>query len=214
MMRLQATQHSSLPDGFGLGFGVQGEPDRRMVWWDGFVPGATSRLALLPDHAVGVAILTNSGDALLVQAISKRVFDLLVGPVQYSSANTGVGLDDIVGEYRLIDIMEPALWYVKWLPLFAVEAHGGLLELGLPFVSGTVTLHPTGPMRYRVEGALFDGLTVFFEEKHLYIHMLEAERVPGWGSSKALLAYFIVLILLTLALVGFGLLRLGRRLRS
>ena len=66
----------------------------------------------------------------------------------------------------------PAQWYVKWLPLLAVEAHGELLELGLPFLSGTVTLHPTGPMRYRVEGALFDGLTVFFEEKHLYIHML------------------------------------------
>jgi CubicO group peptidase (beta-lactamase class C family) len=102
MMRLQASQHPSLPDGFGLGFGVQGESDRRMVWWDGFVPGATSRLALLPDHGVGVAILTNSQDPLPVQAISKRIFDLLVGSVPLPETSHDLAMNELVGEYRLI----------------------------------------------------------------------------------------------------------------
>jgi hypothetical protein len=67
---------------------------------------------------------------------------------------------------------------------------------------------------YRVTGVLFDGATVLIEDGHLYLHMVEAERVSPLGSSTALFVYVIVLALLVLALIGFGIFRLIRRIRA
>jgi CubicO group peptidase (beta-lactamase class C family) len=214
MMRLQSTQHPSLPDGFGLGFGVLGEAGRRMVWWDGFVPGATSRLALLPDDGVGVVILTNSQNPLPVQAISQRIFDLLVGPVTLPAEPSEDVINEAIGEYRLIDIMDPAQWYLNLLPIISVEVHDGLLRLGSPFLDGSVTLQPLGSGRYRISGALYEGATVLYEDDHLYVHMLEVQRVSAWGNSTALLTYLALFSALALSLVGIGTHRVIRHLRT
>ena len=72
-----------------------------MVWWDGGISGVSSRLALLPDQGVAVAILTNSSNPLPAQAISQRVFDLMVGPVPRPEPRTDQAMDQVAGEYRL-----------------------------------------------------------------------------------------------------------------
>jgi hypothetical protein len=68
--------------------------------------------------------------------------------------------------------------------------------------------------QYRVTGVLFDGATVLIEDGHLYLHMIEAERVPPWRSSTALYVYVTVLALLVLALIGLGIFRLIHRIRT
>jgi CubicO group peptidase (beta-lactamase class C family) len=213
MMRLQSTQHPSLTDGFGLGFGVQDEPGRRMAWWDGGLPGVSSRLALLPDYGVGIAILTNSGSPLPVHAITRRIFDLLVGPIPSHETHADENMKEVIGEYRLIDMVEPSMWYVDLLPLLSVEAHQGHLKLGSPFFDGNVGLLPLGSGRYRVSGILYDGATVLYEDGHLYMHMIEAQRVAPWGTSTALYTYAAVFCFLLLLLLGFGIFHLVRRLR-
>lgn len=214
MMRLQASQHPSQPDGFGLGFGVLNDPQRRMVWWDGGLPGVSSRLALLPDYGVAVAILTNSANPLPVQAISQRIFDLLLGPVQRPIIPIDETVNEVIGEYRLIDMVEPSMWYVKLLPVLAITVEDNSLRLGSPFFEDAVTLQPLGMNQYRVTGVLFDGATALIEDGHLYLHMIEAERVSPWGSSTALFVYVTVLAVLVLALIGFGIFRLIRRIRA
>ena len=123
-------------------------------------------------------------------------------------------VNDIVGEYRLIEMMEPAQWYVKWIPVISVENRNGRLELGSPFVEGSVVLHSIGPGRYRISGALLDGMTVLFEDGRMYVHMIEAHRVSPFGSSRAFLLYAAVFALLAASLVGYGSFRLIRRLRT
>ena len=159
MMRLQARQHPSQPDGFGLGFAVLGDSQRRMVWWDGSIPGAASRLALLPDRGVGVAILTNFSNPLLVDTISRRIFDLLVGAVELSKTPAAVALHEVTGEYRLLDVLEPSMWYMNPFLLLSVEARDGHLEIGSPFIGTNFPLHPQGSGQHRL-GVIVDGGTV------------------------------------------------------
>ena len=80
MMRLQARADPRLPEGFGLGFGVREIPGRKLVWWDGSLAGAASRLALLPDQGVGVAILSNLANNEPVSIAARRTLELLVPP--------------------------------------------------------------------------------------------------------------------------------------
>ena len=123
-------------------------------------------------------------------------------------------MDEVTGEYRLMDMTEPSIWYVTPFSLLAVTVHNGSLELGSPFIDGSVTLRPLGSGRYRVGGISFGGATVLIEDDHLYLHMLEAQRVSPFLGSTALIIYGAVFVLLILSLIVFGIFRLIRRLRN
>jgi hypothetical protein len=148
-----------------------------------------------------------------VQAISQRIFDLLLGPVQRPVIPIDGAVGEVIGEYRLIDMVEPSMWYVKLLPVLAITVEDNSLRLGSPFFDDAVTLQPLGMNQYRVSGVLFDGATAVIEDGHLYLHMIEAERVSPWGSSTALFVYVTVLAVLVLTLIGFGIFRLIHRIR-
>jgi hypothetical protein len=212
MMRLQARQHPKLPDGFGLGFAVLGAPERRMVWWDGSIPGAASRLALLPDHGVGVAILTNFSNPLLVDTISRRIFDLMAGPVERPETVADDTPPDVTGEYRLVDVLEPSTWYMNPLLLVSVERRDDQLEIGIPFTDAALPLEARGSGRYRLSG-IVDGVTVLFEDDRLYALFIEGRRVSAFETSTALLIYAGAVIVFALAAIGWGVLRVARRVR-
>lgn len=216
MMRLQARQHPSQLDGFGLGFGVLGgDPQRRMVFWDGSIPGAASRLALLPEQGVGVVILTNLSNPLLVDRISRRIFDLLVGPVELTQVRSNEAAQEaqeVIGEYRISDMLEPSMWYVNPFLLLTVDLRDGHLEVGTPFFGTRFPLHPRGAGHYRLGGAM-DGATVFFEDDRLYALFLEGRRVSVWETSTAIFIYAGITVLLVFIVIGRGLLILVRRVR-
>jgi CubicO group peptidase (beta-lactamase class C family) len=105
MMRMQARAHPRLPAAFGLGFGVREEPGRKLVWWDGGLAGSASRLALLPEHGVGVAILSNLSDNAPVIAAADRILALLVPPgPRAANAASGAPSDALAGTYRFEDV--------------------------------------------------------------------------------------------------------------
>ena len=212
MMHLQARLHPRLPDGFGIGFAVLGAPERRMVWWDGAVPGAAARLALLPDHGVGVAILANSTSAVLNDTISRRIFDLLVGPVELPPIPDTSDEGDVTGDYRLVGILGPSQWYMEPFLLLSIARRDDHLEIGLPFIGGGPALRPLGSGRYRLSG-IVDGATLLIEDDRLYALFLEGRRVSAFATSTAIAIYVGAFALLVLTVFGWGILLVVRRMR-
>jgi CubicO group peptidase (beta-lactamase class C family) len=193
MFRLQSKIHPNQQDGFGLGFAVVSDPRRPLVGWSGFVPGAISLLILLPDNDLGISILTNAANPRILQTISSRIIDLLLGPVEFPEPVIDKSVDRLEGEYRLVEFPP--------LPLISVEQSNGLLHLGSPFLNGSIALYPLGSGRFWSPD-LF-GATVLSEKDRLYIHMFELQRVSPWGSSRALFTYIGILTLAFLILIGY-----------
>ena len=213
MWRLQARPHPDLPQGFGLGFGVLERPGRRMVWWDGDLPGAASRLALLPDAGVGLVLLSNRSDHTPLNAISEGVFTALAGPAEPDVYTPDVAAAaSIAGSYRMHDVLDPALWFAAPFLVVGVE----LREDGLfvDFFGEFYELRPAGPHSYRIIGGIFDGLLARFEGDRAVVGWFEAQRVSLWETPLALAGYASVLALGILAAAVYGMVRLVRRLRA
>src|SRR3990172_1172772 len=68
---IQAVNHPALDDGCGLGFTVSTYRGRRLVGHTGGLAGVATRIDVLPDDGVGVAVLTNGGDALFVARVAE-----------------------------------------------------------------------------------------------------------------------------------------------
>jgi CubicO group peptidase (beta-lactamase class C family) len=201
MMRMQARAHPRMPEGFGLGFGVREAPGRKFVWWDGSLAGAASRLALLPEHGVGIAILSNLSDNAPVATASRRILELLVP----SKPAAGVTSDPaaeaaFVGTYRPSDIVDPSARYIEWLANLRVERDAAGLSLVAPLTPEPARLVPAGDGVYVLEGrGMFDGAYTLFDGDRLFTGFVVAERIPLWQSARALFAYAALLIA---ALVG------------
>ncbi|HIL98431.1 MAG TPA: class A beta-lactamase-related serine hydrolase [Pseudomonadales bacterium] len=171
MLRLQSTIHPDQQDGFGLGFAVIGDPRRPLVGWSGYVPGAISLQILLPNSGIGISILTNAANPGILQTISSRIIDLLLGPVKLPEPVVDESLDQLESEYRLAEFPP--------IPVISVEKSDGLLRLGSPFHDGSITLYPLGSGRFWSPD-LF-GATVLSKNDRLYLHMFELQRVSPWG---------------------------------
>ncbi len=190
MLRLQVRAHPAADDGFGLGFGVREGPGRRVGWWDGGLPGAASRLLVLPDHGVGVVLLSNLAGNGPVNVLSGRIVDLLLGEESVDAFGLEeADIDAVSGTYRPLDMLDPEMPFLHLL--FNVEVTRGDdgLELRAPMIGEKGSLRPRGPRRFRLDGGFFDGATVLFEDDHLYAHMMVARRVAWWQTATALLVY-------------------------
>jgi hypothetical protein len=212
MVRLQTRAHPAQQEGFGLGFGVREGPGRRFVWWDGDLPGAASRLALLPDAAVGVAILSNLADHGPRAVLSRRIFDLLLGPETLPIARPDLGLyERWTGTYRPIDMLDPETPFLDLLFNVQVVHGNDSLEMRVPLLGETARLRPLGPRTLRVDGGLFDGATVLFEGDRLYAHMMVARRVAPWETANAFIVYAGILVLAVVAIPAILVFRRIRR---
>lgn len=68
----------SVMEGYALGWGVAQFRGQRMLTHGGQVAGQVSRVAILPDAGIGLAILTNSAEGDAVSALRYAILDLLL----------------------------------------------------------------------------------------------------------------------------------------
>jgi CubicO group peptidase (beta-lactamase class C family) len=66
-------------NGYALGFFVRDYRGQKLVTHTGGLPGYVSRVAMLPDHKVGVAVLTNQESGAAFNAIAWHVLDYYLG---------------------------------------------------------------------------------------------------------------------------------------
>lgn len=71
--------HRAVIEGYALGWGVNDYRGHRMLTHAGGLAGACSRLALLPDARLGIAVFSNSSDAEPISALRYALLDLLLG---------------------------------------------------------------------------------------------------------------------------------------
>jgi CubicO group peptidase (beta-lactamase class C family) len=217
MMRMQARAHPRLPEGFGLGFGVREVPGRKLVWWDGGLAGAASRLALLPEHGVGVAILSNLADNAPVSVAARRILDALVPPpAREPAVPTAAELEALAGTYRLRDVVDPSEGYLQWFADLRLTPAEGAILLATPLSREPARLVPAGDGLYVVEGSILDGSFALVTPERAQIGFVVAERISVWRSGRALIVYVgIAALALLAALLWLTLLwRRRRRARS
>jgi CubicO group peptidase (beta-lactamase class C family) len=190
MLRLQARNHPEVEEGFGLGFGVREGPGRRAAWWDGGLPGAASRLMVLPDDGVGVVLLSNLAGNGPVNVLSGSIVDLLLGAEPEPIARPDQAeIDQITGTYRPIDMLDPEIPFLHLLVNIEITHEGERLEMRMPIVGEEATLRPLGRGRFRVEGGLLHGATALVDGDHLYAHMIRGRRVASWETANAFIVY-------------------------
>jgi len=65
--------------GYGLGFFLRDYRGYKVVWHTGGLPGYVSRISLIPDRKLGIAVLTNQESGEAFEAISWRLLDHFLG---------------------------------------------------------------------------------------------------------------------------------------
>jgi hypothetical protein len=214
MTRLQARAHPRMPAGFGLGFGVDEAGERKLVWWDGGLAGAASRLALLPDRGVGVALLSNLSDNAPIAVASRRILEE-IAPVRAAAPPADGDADTHVGTYALRDVVDPSARYLEWFADLRVSRDGDSLWLSSPLAREPSRLVPLGGGLYRISGAsMLDGVAVLFADDRVYAGFVSGERISFWRTGRALAIYAAVAGLALLGALGFGIVRLVRRRRA
>ena len=161
---------------------------------------------------MGVAILANSASGVLNDKISRRIFDLLVGPVELPPIPDTSDEGDVTGDYRLVGILGPSQWYMEPFLLLSIARRDDHLEIGLPFIGGGPALRPLGSGRYRLSG-IAAGATLLIEDDRLYVLFLEGRRVSAFATSTAIAIYVGAFALLVLTAFGWGILLVVRRMR-
>ena len=84
-------------NGYALGFNVTDYRGRRIVTHTGGLPGYVSRLLMVPDLRLGIAVLTNQESGAAVEAIAYRILDHYLGapPFDWVAAyRTRIARDD------------------------------------------------------------------------------------------------------------------------
>ena len=74
--------------GYALGFFVRDYRGQKMVWHTGGLPGYVSRISLIPDQKLGIAVFTNQESGEAFEAISWRLLDHFLGamPTDWAAA--------------------------------------------------------------------------------------------------------------------------------
>jgi CubicO group peptidase (beta-lactamase class C family) len=216
MMRLQARSHPRIAEGFGLGFGVKDIPGHKVVLWGGQFSGASSYFVLLPDYDLGVAVLANHSNAEAARQVSKRILDLLA-PSRPQPARPDLSaaeLSALIGTYKVNDMLAARVSLMEWLANFTIEQHDGELRMTSILFPQPARLTPLGGGTFRVEGSMLDGATGIVDGDRLVVSFVEARRIPGWLSARALFIYAGTLALTILAALFWGMVRLIRRQRA
>jgi len=214
MWRLQSKQDPTLGEGFGLGFGVREQPGRKMVWWDGSLAGAANRFALLPEHGAAAIVLSNLSDNAASSETADRILDLLVPPARTEPyVPEPAALTRVAATYRLLDLVDPAEWYLGYAVALAFDVRDGALWQKSRITKESA-LVPIGPDRFRMQGSMYDGADVHFDGDEVVVGFLRARRIPFWQTPAALALYAGVLTIALLVALGAGIWQFARRLRS
>src|SRR4029079_11566474 len=66
-------------NGAGLGFGLRDYRGHKLVTHTGGLPGYVSKVAMLPDRQLGIAILTNQESPAAFEALARTIMDAYLG---------------------------------------------------------------------------------------------------------------------------------------
>ena len=201
MLRLQARNLPVRDEGYGLGFMVRERGGRKTVWHDGDSAGAASRLMLLPEYGVAVAILSNRPDHDPVNRIARRAADLVAGPERIAAApSVDSSLSSFAGTYRMTDSAPARLWPLELFFNLEVRAVEGALRANIPFTDQTIELEPLGPSRFRMIGGMLDNSTVVFEGDRLVAGFIEARHIGVWQGARAIAVYAVLAAVASMAM--------------
>jgi CubicO group peptidase (beta-lactamase class C family) len=211
MTHIVARPHPDMPEGFGLGFSVSEIPGRRLIWWDGSISGAASRLALLPDQQIGVAILTNLQDGEAPARVSSRILNLLSPSATQSVVHLNSReLASYSGKYRLVNALDKRLWFASWLVEATVKSTDAGLLVSIPVNRNPVEFVPVSANLFQTKGDA-SGTYLLFDGDEMYVSSaLHARRMPTLQTSRAIMAYLGLGALLIISLMVWGLYRLAR----
>lgn len=79
-------------NGYGLGFGLRDYRGHKLITHTGGLPGYVSKVALVPDAALGIAILTNQESGAAFESIASQIIDgyLAAPPTDWIAAFEGI----------------------------------------------------------------------------------------------------------------------------
>lgn len=90
-------------ESYALGWGVNDYRGHRMLTHAGQVAGATSRIALLPDSGIGLAVFVNASASEALSALRYALLDQLVGAGNFDwLANARRSIDDLEAQVRAV----------------------------------------------------------------------------------------------------------------
>jgi CubicO group peptidase (beta-lactamase class C family) len=82
------------PVGYGLGWMIELFRGRRVIHHGGNIDGFTAFVAMMPDEAIGVVVLTNRTDSFLRHAVAYSVFDAITGEEDPGWGDRYLGRED------------------------------------------------------------------------------------------------------------------------
>jgi CubicO group peptidase (beta-lactamase class C family) len=184
--RIHALNHPDLDEGLGLGFFVATWRGRPLLSHDGGLAGVATRLALLPQEGVGVAVLTNGGDAAFTHRVTERVLEILTGLQPERTPGSPAGIPPeraaewkaftqrVTGSYRLVDSLPPGplsvIFGAMVRPRLTHVAEGQLALDGVG--SEPAFLYPDGAVgRFRLAFPLANGQQAVIEERANGTHL-------------------------------------------
>ncbi|MBF9051616.1 serine hydrolase [Roseobacter sp. HKCCD9010] len=212
MMTMQARAHPDLDEGFGLGFGVRMGEAGRKVWWDGTTTWGAAHFALYPDSGTAVIAMTNVADNHPTSVSGRRLLELAI-PDLAAGPPPDIPIDEgIDGYYLAIDLVDPDLWFFAYAMPLRVQSDAGSARL-TSGLTDPLTLIPSAPQRFRVNGGILDGATALATGDLLQVGLVRAERLPALLTPPALMTYAGALVLAVLFGLWLGIRAVWRRFR-
>jgi CubicO group peptidase (beta-lactamase class C family) len=219
MGKLHARQDPALDFGFGAGFMVGQYRGHHVIGHDGGLAGVSTRLAIMPDEKLAVAVMTNSDSGEFTHRVVDTIFDQLLH--ESSSFDPKKAKRDPVpekwlqlcGHYRLVDFVPPQLAVLGRAVQARLYVDRGLLKFrggGSRWV-----LEPTKSDEvFVLHGQPAEGERIVFRRKGNQLtaaaDMLRLERVPWYASFPAMVIWGL-LALAILLFAGWRLFQIARR---
>jgi CubicO group peptidase (beta-lactamase class C family) len=230
--RMHARQfaHHPLLPGVAFGFFESFANDTRALWHDGYRPGTSSLLYLVPEERFGVFVSNNGGShafnwAVVGGLLARRLAPGDVSPAQPTELRPSAPAADLAGSYRSVRYSRSTI--EKVMTLFAQlevrAAPDGRLEIPIPgFAYPDARWEQVAPLLFRSRDPGPRGLPLhpaaFRRDEservsHLLLGPIAFERLLWWEAAAVQLGAFALLVLLfasSLAGAGRRLLRGAR----
>jgi CubicO group peptidase (beta-lactamase class C family) len=150
-------------NGYGLGLGLRDYRGHKLLTHTGGLPGYVSRVAMIPDARLGIAVLTNQESGAAFEAIAAHIMDVYLG------AQTS----DWIAAYEAIEKRGSAANASSTQASAASRAPGSKPSLPLDRYTGTYRDAWYGDMTIASSARGPEGLTIKFNHTPLLTGTLE-----------------------------------------
>jgi hypothetical protein len=120
-------------------------------------------------------------------------------------------LEKLSGRYRIAHALDKRMWFVSWLAEVSVQPTDTGVLVTSPVSRHPLEFVPVGPNLFQTKGNA-GGSYLLLENDNLYLtSAVQGKRMPVFQSSRAILVYVGIGVVLVLSFVGWGLYSLIRR---